>query len=441
LSNGRKDAKALVEGPFSDLRGALERSEVTSAEVVGACLAGLEAAKALNAIVAVRPQAVDEVPPAGPLTGVPVVVKDCFADGGRVPTVGSRAGARWMRGTAEVLRRLRGAGAVVAGYSNLHEWMVGTTSLVSAWGPVVNPLFPKLVAGGSSGGSAAALAAGLVPAAIGTDVGGSIRIPAACCGVVGFKPTWGAVPTQGFVDDGSPIDHVGPMARSVEDVVALFEVLSGRSFERELAGALRVGVATGFLEGAHPDVSRATREAAERLEPHVQWIGEVDIDVIDPARSAIAAFILRDVVRLLAADRDDWLDVVQPRTAAVLRMGAGLGERQLAEAIEAKERVAATWERTFEAVDVVVTPTLPGPVATVADRTVSLRSGLASAEVEYVAWNGPMNLGGVPCLSLPSGRLPDGTPFNLSLTAGRGRDATALSAGLLLESLQSGATS
>jgi aspartyl-tRNA(Asn)/glutamyl-tRNA(Gln) amidotransferase subunit A len=343
-----------------------------------------------------------------------------------------------MRGSAEAIERLRAAGAAIVAYSNLHEWMVGTSGLVSARGPIVNPVVPDLIAGGSSSGSAVALAAGLVPAAIGTDAGGSIRIPAACCGVVGFKPTWGAVSTRGFVDDGSPIDHVGPMARSVEDAVTLFEVLSGRSVERGDCHELRVGLATDLLQAAHPDVVRATREVADGLEPHVASVVEVELDVMERARSAIAPFVLRDVARLLAADRDDFLDIVQPQTAAVLEKGAALGEAQVAAAIDTKERVAGSWARAFEVVDIVITPTLPGPVATVSDRTVSLRSGLASAEIEYVAWNGPMNLGGVPCLSLPAGRLLDGTPFSVSLTAARGRDATVLSAGLLIQSLMSG---
>ncbi|MDQ3646448.1 MAG: amidase, partial [Actinomycetota bacterium] len=182
----------------------------------------------LNAFVELCPEAVEATSTAtGPLAGVPVAVKDFFVDHGRAPSCGSNVPASWMAGTAEILNRLRAAGAAIVGRTNLHEWGLGMTSAITATGPVRNPWDLARTPGGSSGGSAAAVAAGIVPAAIGTDAGGSIRCPAACCGIVGFKPTWGRVPMDGFAEAEGELDHIGPLARSVRDVRVVFEALIG----------------------------------------------------------------------------------------------------------------------------------------------------------------------------------------------------------------------
>jgi aspartyl-tRNA(Asn)/glutamyl-tRNA(Gln) amidotransferase subunit A len=372
-----------------------------------------------------------------PLRAVPLVVKDCFVDGDRKPTLGSRAHAHWLSGTATVLQRVRDAGAAVVGYANLHEWMVGTTSLVSAFGPVINPRNRSLISGGSSGGCAAALAANLVPMAIGSDAGGSIRIPAACCGIVGLKPSWNLVPTDGFVDHGSLVDHVGPMASSVRDVRRLLEVLSGASLPLPRVDELRIGVARSpFFEDADADVARVVSRAVDRLRPHVASVTDVSLQEVKDSGSVIGAFILRDVARMLEREVDGWRDFIEEPTARVLERGAAVTDDVRAWAEDERRRIIEVWERAFENVDVIVTPTLPGRIATSKDRTVALRAGLASAETAYVAWNSPMNLGGVPCLSLPCGALPDGESVNLSLTAARGRDAATIAVGGVVESLR-----
>ena len=408
-------------------------------EAVRASLHQIELMESFNAFTELRAEALAEVAGArGPLAGVPVVVKDSFVDGGRAPTLGSRLRADWLQGTATVLERLRGAGAVVVGYSNLHEWMVGTTSLVSAFGPVGNPRDPSLIAGGSSGGSAAALAAWAAPLAIGTDAGGSIRIPAACCSVVGLKPSWGLVPTQGFVDDGSQIDHVGPMGRSVADVRVLLEVLAGTAVDRPSLDGLRVGVATGgFVSDVDPEVASVVWQTAEALRPHVSEVVDVRVgegaEVGAGADGAVAPFILRDVARMLAARREDWQEVLQDQTRAVLARGAAYTGADRAAAVSFRAETIARWDATFREVDVVLTPTLPGKVATAEARSIELPSGVTSAEVAYVRCNSEMNLAGLPCLSLPCGELRGRQGVNVSLTAARGGDGVVLALGELLE--------
>jgi Asp-tRNA(Asn)/Glu-tRNA(Gln) amidotransferase A subunit family amidase len=400
-------------------------------------LSALDRNLALNAIVAERSGCLLEVAGShGPLAGVPVLVKDCFVDDRRPPTCGSELRAEWMSGTAVVLQRLRAAGAAVVGYTNLHEWMIGTSSLVSAYGPVMNPRDQSRIAGGSSGGSAAAVAAGLVPLAVGTDAGGSIRIPAACCGVVGLKPTWNSVPTEGFVDHGSPIDHVGPLGRTVDEVQVLLEVLAARSFDLPDPGSLRVGIARRtFFEEADPEVARVVLNSVEQLRPHVASVQDVEVDGALGARTAIGAFILNDVARMLSNHTPDWLSQVQAASRPALEKGASITahERRAADAV--RERLRGGWARAFELVDVIVSPTLPGRVAHVGDPNVKLKNGAVPTERAYVAWNAPMNLGGVPCLSLPCGRLRDGEMVNLSVTARMHRDADALAGARLVESL------
>ena len=183
---------------------------------------------------------------------------------GTPTTSGSAVPQRHPAADAPVIARLRDAGAIIIGKTNLHEFAFGTTSEESAFGPVRNPLDESRSAGGSSGGSAAALVAGMCFGALGTDTGGSIRIPSAACGTVGLKPTFGEIPCDGVVPLSATLDHVGPMTRSVEDAALMFDALAGRQ-PRPLtpaAGRLRIGVAAGVSRPAHR--ARRARRAGPR---------------------------------------------------------------------------------------------------------------------------------------------------------------------------------
>ena len=418
------------------LRRALKQGDLDSVEIVRA---SLERARGedLNAFVETRPEAIAEAERGvGPLAGVPLAVKDMFADGDRIPTCGSNAHGKWVTGTATVVARLRAAGAAVVGYTNLHEWGVGMTSATTATGPIVNPWDRAVVPGGSSGGSAAALAAGIVPAAIGTDAGGSVRCPSACCGVTGLKATWGRLPTEGFVGHGGGIDGVGPMARSVEDVVALFEVMADEEVTLPDARSLRVGIArTFFFEDLDAGVVAAVESGIEVLRAEVAEVREVEIPAAALASFAVPALLLPLFAeRLSDADGSSF----QPPTAHLMDLGRNTTAEDRRRAEEVQAAVVTDWQRAFGEVDVVVTPTLPGPPAPADTLLVELPSGHTAAELAYLRTNAPMNLGGVPSLSLPCGKLPGGLTTNMSLTAGRGRDEAALAAGLAFERATSG---
>lgn len=429
-----EDPLSLGIGP---LRRALERGELDAREVVSA---SVERARAddLNAFVETRPKAVGEAAGAeGPLAGVPLAVKDMFVDGGRIPTCGSGAHGKWLTGTATVVARLRAAGAIVVGYTNLHEWGVGMTSAFTGTGPIRNPWDAALVPGGSSGGSAAALAAGIVPAAIGTDAGGSVRCPSACCGTTGLKATWGRLPTEGFVGHGGGIDGIGPMARSVEDVTLLFGVMGAEDVELPDAPSLRLGIPSSFFfEDLDPGVAAAVEAGVEVLHRVGAAVREVDLPSAATASFAVPALLLPLFAELLA-DADE--SSFQPPTAYLLELGRSTTDEDRRQAAEMQAAVSADWDRVFEEVDVVVTPTLPGPPAPVDTLLVELPSGPMAAELAYLRTNAPMNLGGVPALSLPCGTLPTGLTTNVTLTAARGRDEVALAMGLAFELATDGA--
>ena len=219
----------------------------------------------------------------GPLHGIPISLKDLIDAAGVATTAGSRVlHDRVPAADALVVTRLREAGAIVIGRTNLHEFALGTTSEDSAFGAVRHPSDPNRIAGGSSGGSAAAVAAGMGLGSIGTDTGGSVRIPAAVCGVVGLKPSSGEVPTDGVIPLSLSLDHVGPLALTVADAGWLLAVLAGRPVaplaERPLRG-LRLGRLVGyFSRPIEPGVDEVVGSAMQRLRAHGAVISDVAFD-------------------------------------------------------------------------------------------------------------------------------------------------------------------
>lgn len=425
----------LPELGVMQLQRAVAAGEIQPADAVERSLRRAEELSRLNAFVELRQEAPAEaVEAGGHLSGVPVAVKDMFVDRGRKPTVGSNVGGYWLDGTAAVIERLRSAGAAVIGYTNMHEWAIGTTSVVTATGPVRNPLDHERIAGGSSGGSAAAVAARIVPAAVGTDAGGSIRIPAACCGVVGLKPTWGLVPMAGFVEEGSPIDHIGPIARSVADVRVLLEVLSGQAIGIVDVEGLRLGVARPhFFDNLDGEVAGAVAGAIEVLAELVEDVLEVEVAGANEAAQGVAGTLLPLTAELVADDLRARPEAFQPATLSVLMLGAAMSEQDREQAADVARRVADGWARAFEEVDVIVTPTIPTPPPSIDEPVVSLPLGPSSVDVAQLELNAPMNLAGVPALALPCRETDMGLSVSITLSAARGNDAAVLALGEAFE--------
>lgn len=320
--------------------------------------------------------------------------------------------------TATAVARLEAAGYASVGKANLHEFAWGITSENDHYGWVPNPLAADRVPGGSSGGCAAALAAGLADAALGTDSGGSVRIPAACCGVVGFKPTFGLVPLDGCFPLAPSFDHAGPMARDVPACERMLAALAP-GFAAEAAPELRdlrVGVA--WLEGADPLV-RARVEAAAAL-----FGGRRALELPLPGEtypqfSREAA----DVHRALFAEHRD---AYGENVAIKLERAMGVGEEQAAEAERARERYRDRVAELTAGVDLVLTPTLEmvAPPSGVGD--LALRERMI--KLTY-----PLNATGAPALALPCGTAENGLPASVQLIGRPGDDALVLAVGRALE--------
>ncbi|HSL63993.1 MAG TPA: amidase [Gaiellaceae bacterium] len=353
--------------------------------------------------------------------GIPLAVKDLFDTAGLVTTYGSAIFATHVpRETAAAVRRLEAAGYAVVGKANLHEFAYGTTSENPHYGVVPNPRAPGRVAGGSSGGSAAALAAGLADAALGTDSGGSIRIPAACCGVVGFKPSYGLVPLDGCFPLAPSFDHAGPLARDVAGCEAMLAALVPGWEPRPLASLEEVRVGVAWLESADPLVQARVEEVAGLFPRRAA----VDLS---RAEATYPAFMreVADVHRELFAEASDlYGEDVRIKVERCLRVSDGEASAAERERDHLRERTA----QTLDEVDLLLTPTLPivaPPVGAGGVGDLDVRERLI--ENTYV-----FDATGTPALALPCGPAEDGLPASVQL-AGRD-DALVLAAGRLLES-------
>src|SRR5437868_10655671 len=292
--------ETLTSAPLVQIASALRRRRLSPVELVDAYTRRIEASAGLHAFITPPgEQARREAQRAerrlargesGALLGVPIAVKDLFATRALRTTVGSRILRNWVPSSdAEVVARLRAAGAIVFGKTNLHEFAYGVTTANPWWGIARNPHDDDRIPGGSSGGSAIATVAGMAAAALGSDTGGSIRIPASLCGCVGLKPTFGAVPLDGAIPLGWSLDHAGPLTRTVDDAGVLFDVLSGSSTWQQArqTGARRLrGLRLGMLRvrlltPCEPRVRAATEDAARALARRGMRLKETRIPELD----------------------------------------------------------------------------------------------------------------------------------------------------------------
>jgi aspartyl-tRNA(Asn)/glutamyl-tRNA(Gln) amidotransferase subunit A len=366
----------------------------------------------------------------GPLHGVPIGIKDLIDTAGiRTTAASALFRDRVPTEDAEIVRRVKNAGAVLLGKQNLHEFAYGGSSMVSYFGEVHNPWDPAYIAGGSSGGSAAAVAAGLGYAALGTDTAGSIREPAALCGVVGLKPTYGRVSVRGVIPLSVSLDHVGPITRTVADAAVILQAIAGfdakdsRSADVPVPDCLsgmrektlrRIGVPrTFFFDDLDSEVDSALKQALSVLALMRLDIRDIELPVLTDRKLQSAesyAYHAEFVARSP--------ELYQPETLRRIRTGANISQESISERRRELEQVRREIGEIFEKVDLLVTATTPIPAPSVTELK-EYPERLRTRELLLLRNTRPANVWGLPAISIPCGFTQTGLPIGLQIIGPR----------------------
>ena len=438
------ELSALIDDPA-------RRAEVPAVELAEVFVERLESARTrLHATITLTPELAlegarraDEARARGArlaLDGLPLVLKDNIDVAGVRTTVGSRLfGDRVATDDAEVTARLRASGAVILGKANMHELAFGATSRNEAFGHVVNPAARDRIPGGSSGGSGAAVAADLCVAAIGTDTGGSVRLPASLCGVSGLRPTYGAVSNRGVQPVSSSLDTVGPLARSVADLRSVLAAVAGhdprdptsRQGTLELAradGFSHVGIAESLVERSDPDVAAGVHDVSDIFCEFGATLVPVELQGWERAVEACGRLIRAEALAVYGEALGSHAELLEEGTRRRLRLAAHVDAAELDTLREERERWTAEVGQMLRTIDVLLLPTIPvrAPLAEGADTVAT-----TAAVVPYTH---VLSFAHVPSLSLPCGFDGDGAPMGAQLAAARWRDELVLDAGEAVQS-------
>ena len=377
----------------------------------------------------------------GPLHGIPISLKDLIDLEGTPTTAGSLVRKEHLATTdAVVTRRLREAGAVFVGKTNLHEFAFGTTTEDSGFGPARNPHDPSRSPGGSSGGSAIAVATGMSLGTVGTDTGGSIRIPAAACGIVGLKPEWGQISATGVVPLSRQLDHVGPLAASVADAWTLYNAMQpAASRVRELPDAaavkgLRLGVLAGYLfDRLDADVERSVLGVIERLKGKGATVTEVALPHATDIATVYLHLVLGDAAEYHARTLESRPLDYTPNVRLRLEMARYVLAEDYIRALRGKAIIAREVDRALEGMDALVCPALSIPAPPIGAATMPVKGGVDAVRTLMLRCTQPFNLSGHPAISLPCGKTPTELPIGLQLVGHKGRTHALVQAALAVE--------
>ncbi|HXD74009.1 MAG TPA: amidase [Vicinamibacterales bacterium] len=427
--------------------------EITSEDATARCLAQIDRRNSeLRAFTLVLAgQALDQARQAdrelaqgrdrGPLHGAPISIKDLIDLKGAVTSAASavRAGAPAAAEDAPSIAHLRDAGAVFVGKTNLHEFALGTTSEDSAFGAVRNPLDPARSAGGSSGGSAVSIVTGMALASVGTDTGGSIRIPAAACGIVGLKPSYGEISTDGVIPLSPRLDHVGPLTASVADAWTMFRVLAGELHPAPLAPQ------------PPPFRLKALRSYfCDRLDDQVRSVFETALEKLRSGGLHASDHALKHAhvtarVYLHIAPRESFLqhqqtldtmaDKYTPAVRQRLELGRSVSHHDFLEALNIQSDLREDVDHALSNCDALVLPTMPIPAPTLGATTVRVGDSEEQVRPMMLRLTQLFNLTGHPAISIPCGKTRDGLPVGLQLVGNHGRTDALVRVALTCEGL------
>lgn len=442
------------EVAFAGVGGQVElvrRGDVSSRELVELALGRIERLdRELNAFGAVYAERAlleaaqaDARMRAGesrPLLGIPVAVKDEIDIGGEITSRGTGAIATRATADAEVVRRVRAAGGIVVGKTKMPELGLWPFTESVTWGVTRNPWDPERTPGGSSGGSAAAVAAGMVPAALAADGAGSIRIPAACCGLFGLKPQRDRVPRAPHDSDGAQWVVFGALTRSVQDTGTMLDVLAGqeRTFSesaRARAPRLRIALVKGFPVGTRgrlsDDVTRALESTADLLRARGHTVVDAEVDMRARDVPVILGLMFRAVHDFV--DEVDRPQRLERRTRAFARPGAWVSDRMIERLRMAESAMAARIASVFDDHDALLAPVTAAPA--VPAGVMEGRGAIATYlwETGWVPFTILWNITGQPAASVPAGHTADGLPVAVQLVGRPGDESTILSLAAELE--------
>ena len=318
----------------------------------------------------------------------------------------------------------------------MHELAYGITSTNPHYGPVRNPHDTECIPGGSSGGSGVAVAAGIVFGATGSDTGGSIRIPASFCGTVGFKPTYGAISCEGCFPLGVTLDHMGPLARTVDDIVLLLEAMLGERLALTGRTDVRIGLPENFyFDSVQPEVAGAVQSAARRAETLGAKIVPIHVPEPEQVMSTARTILLLEAATTLAAHMNRKEDI-SPETLALLESGSKVTISEYIRATANANRLRALWAKLFDDIDVLFTPTTPTVAPKIGQTKMKIDGEEHDTRLLTTRFCRGINLLGYPAISIPWGKSADGLPIGVQIIGALNRDTTVLDLAASLEQRQ-----
>jgi aspartyl-tRNA(Asn)/glutamyl-tRNA(Gln) amidotransferase subunit A len=439
---------------MDDLQGlaaALRARKVSSRELVTQALREIERLDPkLNAFITVTGDAALEEATArdeelargidrGPLHGIPIAHKDLMRTKGVRTTAGSKIFSHYVpQRDAAIVTKLREAGVVSVGKTGLHELAYGITSNNPHFGAIHNPWDLKRIPGGSSGGSAAAVGAGILPFATGTDTGGSIRVPASFCGVVGLKPTFGRVNVSGVLPLGFSQDHLGPLTRTVRDAAIAFQAMADSptdyvpAADSDLTG-LRIGFPQSFfMERVDPEVEASIRAAFDTAVRVRGLVVEIKVPDMEALRSAAVTCLLVEAAAALRPFLDRRADFGAD-VLAMLDQGRVIPAIDYIEAQRTRRRIGRQFAKLFDEVDCIFTPATPMTAPKIGQTTLDICGVAEEVRAAATRFSRGMNALGLPAISIPCGFSRSGLPIGLQIIAGARQEDLLLHAAAAME--------